>query len=53
MGLLAAFKIIDLYICIASHHKSFEETCGKACSDPNHISLRIANHSLNLSKEKL
>lgn len=45
MGLLAAFKIIDLYICIESHHKSFEETCGKACSDPNHISLRILNHS--------
>lgn len=39
MGLLAAFKIIDLYIYIESHHKSFEETYGKACSGPNLISL--------------
>lgn len=38
MGLLTAFKIIDLYIYIESHHKSFEETYGKAYSSPNLIS---------------
>lgn len=52
MGLLAAFKIIDPYICIESHHKSFEETCDKAFLDPNHISLGPPSWDQNLCKEK-